>query len=355
MALPLANTPSYDADVAAQLLLFPETRYMGSKYQLLPALYSVLNELNFESALDAFSGSAPVAYMLKAMGKKVRANDHLRFCYHFADAMVANTSCRLAPADAEDLCRPNRNARRFIRRTFKDLYYTDAENSFLDNLSANIRRLPNRQTRSVALAATVRACMKRRPRGIFTYVGHRYDDGRNDLRRSLHDHFLREIENVNRAVFDSGQRCDATCVDTLRIRGDFDLVYLDPPYISRLSDNDYTRRYHFVEGLVRDWAGLTIQTETLTKKFLASPTPFRSPHSAEEAFERVFRKFADSTIVLSYSSTGVPARKDLVRLLKRVKRHVEVVAFPHQYSFGTHAHKLANAANRIEEYVFIAE
>lgn len=355
MAVPRTTPPSYGPEFERQLSLFPETRYMGSKYRLLPALYSVLSELTFESVLDGFSGSASVAYMLKAMGKKVRANDHLKFCYHLADAMVANQRVQISDADAADLCRSNRNAKHFIRRTFKDLYYTDAENVFLDNLTANIRSLPGRHNRSVAFAATVRACMKRRPRGIFTYVGHRYDDGRNDLRLSLREHFLREIKNVNGSVFDSGQTCEATCVDTLRINGEFDIVYLDPPYVSRSSDNDYTRRYHFVEGLVRNWAGLTIQTETLTKKFLALPTPFRSPPSAEEAFARLFRKFGDSTIVLSYSSTGVPARKDLVRLLKRVKRHVEVIAFPHQYSFGTHAHKLANAANRIDEYVFIAE
>ena len=28
-----------------------------------------------------------------------------------------------------------------------------------------------------------------------------------------------------------------------------DLVYLDPPYYTPLSDNDYLRRYHFVEGI----------------------------------------------------------------------------------------------------------
>ena len=32
-----------------------------------------------------------------------------------------------------------------------------------------------------------------------------------------------------------------------------DLVYIDPPYFSALSDNEYVRRYHFVEGLARNW------------------------------------------------------------------------------------------------------
>ena len=57
-------------------LRFPDTRYMGSKRKLLPALHNIFNELNFDSALDAFSGTASVGYLLKMMGKKVHSNDY---------------------------------------------------------------------------------------------------------------------------------------------------------------------------------------------------------------------------------------------------------------------------------------
>lgn len=49
--------------------LFPEIRYMGSKRRLLPWIHGVLEgTLDFETALDPFSGSGAVAYLMKAMG-----------------------------------------------------------------------------------------------------------------------------------------------------------------------------------------------------------------------------------------------------------------------------------------------
>ena len=44
---------------------FPQTRYMGSKQNLLPFLLTHISGLKFHRALDAFSGSNCVAYALK--------------------------------------------------------------------------------------------------------------------------------------------------------------------------------------------------------------------------------------------------------------------------------------------------
>ena len=85
-----------------------------------------------------------------------------------------------------------------------------------------------------------------------------------------------------------------------------DLVYMDPPYYSPLSDNEYVRRYHFVEGLARDWVGVNIQADTLTKKFKNYPTPFCSRQGAIDAFDMLFKKFRDSILLVSYSSNSQP-------------------------------------------------
>lgn len=41
-------------------------------------------------------------------------------------------------------------------------------------------------------------------------------------------------------------------------------------------DNEYVRRYHFVEGLSLDWKDIEIKENTKTKKFKSYPTPFSS-------------------------------------------------------------------------------
>src|SRR3970040_3072963 len=69
---------------------YPELRYMGSKQRLLPWIHDVLAPLQFDSALDPFSGSGCVAYLLKTMGKRVVATDFLRFSSHLAKAAIEN-------------------------------------------------------------------------------------------------------------------------------------------------------------------------------------------------------------------------------------------------------------------------
>src|SRR5271165_6008431 len=74
---------------------YPELRYMGSKKRLLPWIHQVLSTLDFESALDPFSGTGCVAYLMKAMGRRVVASDFLNFATLIARATVENNSRRL--------------------------------------------------------------------------------------------------------------------------------------------------------------------------------------------------------------------------------------------------------------------
>jgi len=352
---PTQRTPSQSSLRGKRLLEhFPGTRYMGSKYRVLPFIWQCVNDLDFSSVLDAFSGSGAVSYMFKQYGKQVVSNDFLHFAYHFARAIIENSDVRLDDDDVEKLIQPNSNAGAFIADTFKGLYYSDEENAFLDSLRANIELLADPYKKSLALAAISRACMKRRPRGIFTYVGDRYDDGRRDLRISLQQHFLENVQAFNAAVFRNGQDNLAFNCDVFDLDVGGDLVYLDPPYYTPHSDNDYTRRYHFVEGLVRQWQGLQIQHRTKTKKFKRYPTPFISKDTVHPAFDQLFAKFQNSILVISYSSNSIPEKGELVAMLKKYKGHVRVHQVEHLYSFGTHGHKSGSSANRVREFVFVA-
>src|SRR3972149_6223776 len=139
--------------------------------------------------------------MIKLRGKGVTANDHLEFCHQIANAPVANNSHELEDEDISLLLKPNRRRKHFIQRTFPNLYFSDEENRFLDNLAANIPLLESPYKRSLAIAAACRACVKKRPRGVFTYVGlNKYDDGRRDLRMSLREHFVRAAIEYSMAV-----------------------------------------------------------------------------------------------------------------------------------------------------------
>lgn len=132
----------------------------------------------------------------------------------------------------------------------------------------------------------------------------------------------------------------------------FRLVYIDPPYYSPLSDNEYVRRYHFVEGLARDWQGVEIQEHTKTKKFKSYPTPFSTRSGAEEAFDNLFEKYKDSILIVSYSSNSLPTRDEMVEILSKYKQHVEVIPIDYTYSFGNQGDAKTHR-NSVQEYLFV--
>lgn len=107
---------------------------------------------------------------------------------------------------------------RFVETTFKGLYFSDEDNRFIDLVRSNIKTLKNPYKRAIAMSALIRACLKKRPRGIFTYVGHRYDDGRKDLLMPFRSQFLEAVDMVNAAVFDNGKENKARNGDAMTLK-----------------------------------------------------------------------------------------------------------------------------------------
>jgi adenine-specific DNA-methyltransferase len=89
---------------------------------------------------------------------------------------------------------------------------------------------------------------------------------------------------------------------------------------------------------------------TKVKKIEKRRSPFGYRRTAISAFDRLFRLYGDSIIVLSYSSNGYPDLDVLKALLDRYKRDVSVHEKPHRYHFGTHS---AVERSEVREYLII--
>ena len=103
---------------------YPELRYMGSKTRLLPWIHSILNGLDFESAWDPFSGTGCVAYMMKAMDRRVIASDFLNFTSTVARATVENNGTHLDGKAIARLIDRTPSTHHFIEKTFNGVFYT---------------------------------------------------------------------------------------------------------------------------------------------------------------------------------------------------------------------------------------
>ena len=350
---PKSKSTAISATLSNQVALYPPTRFMGSKRKLLGEIWSVASRFEFDTVVDLFSGSGIVGYMFKSHGKTVISNDYMAMSAIFSKAMIENNTVTLSKEETEDLLIQHGDIDHFVAETFQGLYYTDEENNLIDILRSNISAIDDQYKKAIAMTALIRACTKKRPRGIFTYTGHRYDDGRKDLQKSLSQQFHEAVEAVNNAVFDNHK-------DNKSINGDAmslfmpvqSLVYIDPPYYSPLSDNEYVRRYHFIEGLARNWEGVEIQEHTKTKKFKSYPTPFSTKDGAYDAFDKLFSKFSNSILIVSYSSNSLPTQEDMVALMKKYKTNVEVVPVEYKYAFGNQ-NDAKTHRNSVQEYLFV--
>ena len=343
-----------EIDVKGAMENFPTTRYMGSKRKILNSIWDIVKNLNAKTALDAFSGSGCVSYLFKKLGMKVTSNDYLAYSYYISKATVENSEQRLSKSDLDDLLGANRSAKKFIQNVFNGLYFTPSDNKFLDNLCANIKQLRNPYKHALATAAVCRAAMKKQPRGVFTVTGSRYNDGRADLKLTMEEQFIRAVDTFNEAVFDNGQSNRAMNSDIFAVgKAKYDLVYIDPPYYSKHSDNDYLRRYHFLEGLTSYWEDVELLKDTKTRRIAKRPTPFSSRKDCYSAFDKLFSNYCDSKLLVSYSSNSLPTKEEMVEMLGRYCKKVEVISVQHKYSFGNQRHRVGDNKNDVSEYLFL--
>ncbi len=315
---------------------FPSTRYQGSKAKIVDWIWNNIKHLDFHSCLDVFGGTGVVAYHLKTKGKQIAYNDKLYFNYLFGKALVENDSitisedeCRIVQLEKQGIIYPS-----LIQETFKDIYFTDEENKWLDTTITNIHNVTCEYKRALLFFALAQACIVKRPYNLFhrknLYV--RFADvkrsfgNKSSWDRSFSLWFDKFINEVNNAVFQGEHTCTAYNFDALDVPGEYDLVYIDTPYISRKGAAvDYADFYHFLEGMCEynNWYKM-IDWKSKHRRLIRKDNRWVDKKSIHKAFEDVFERYSSSTIVVSYRSDGIPSLDELIGILKKYKNDVSV-------------------------------
>lgn len=323
---------------------FPTTRYQGSKRKILPWIHSVLKDLKFETVLDACGGSASVSYLFKKMNKTVTFNDKLKFNYLIGKAIIENSNVTLTHDDFRNLLGINDYVtyHTFIQETFGDIYYLKDENKFLDRVVSNIIHMNHYEgdileyKKAIAYYGLFQSSLIKRPFNLF----HRNNlkIRTNDVERNFGNkitwdksfkyHMKHFISEVNSVVFDSRKKCIATNQSVFEMeKGDFDLVYIDSPYLNKEGNNEtsnYLKCYHFLEGIsyYNQWENL-IDFDSTNLRFRNSKEENDFNRSTiHQAFESMFEKFEKSILVVSYKKGGTPSIDFLVKLMKKFKKSV---------------------------------
>ena len=329
---------------------FPNTRFQGSKAKLVDWIWEQIADLNFTTCLDAFGGTGAVAYRLKRAGKKVTYNDLLRFNYYIGLALIENKQVCLTAEEVDWLLlkHPEITYPSFIQDNFHDIYFTDEENAWIDQTITNIRQLRDPYKFALAFFALCQACIIKRPYNLFhrknLYMRfakvERSFGNKTTWDRSFSEWFLTFVEEANRATFDNDQANRALNFDAVDVPGDYDLVYIDTPYISKHGAAvDYWSFYHFLEGLTMydEW-GNHIDLKSKHRRLKPRPSDWADKKRIHDAFDEVFKRFQKSIIVVSYRSDGIPSEQELISLFKLYKGNVHVEHFgEYKYVLSTNS------------------
>lgn len=337
----------------------PSTRYQGSKAKLVSWIWEKIKNIEFDTAIDIFGGTGVVGYFLKRKGKQVYYNDYLKSNYYIGLALIENNTVKLSEQEAEKLLirDPFYSYSNFIYETFKDIYYTDDENEWLDLVVQNIQRMDNIYKKALAYYALFQACLVKRPFNLFhrrnlylRFASVRRTFGNKATwDRPFVEHFRDFIKEVNSLVYDNRKENKAFNLDVFDVEGNFDLVYIDPPYTSAKGVIvDYLHFYHFLEGLAdyENW-GSKINHRTKNKSFYKIYNPWNDKNKIREKFQELFAKFRNSILVISYRADGIPSIEQIVSDVKLFKKDVRV------YTYDNYKYALSNA--RTSEVLIVGE
>ena len=330
---------------------FPQTRYQGSKYKLLSWIWKSISFLDFKSVADLFGGTASVSYLMKVMGKDVTYNDILKSNYFTGLALIENQNTKIDDFEIKEiLLRDDDNYEQFIFKNFKEIYYTDEENKWLDRIIQNIYfcHAENKLKKSILLWSLFQSCIIKRPYNLF----HRKNlyIRTNNVKRSFgnkttwdkpFEHYFKKfIHEINNAIFDNRNKCFAFQGDALQFKNNFDLVYIDTPYISNKGVGvNYFQFYHFLEGICDyfNW-GENIDVTKKHKPMKYLYNRWNDKNKIREAFHELISHYKKSHIVVSYRSDGIPSINELVKIVAQYKKNFKVVSYQnYKYVLSTNS------------------
>ncbi len=333
---------------------FPTTRYQGSKRKIVSWIYDNIKDLEFDTALDACGGSATVSYLLKKMGKEVTYNDKLKFNHLIGTALIENSSVKFNSDDISNLLN-HRAQERFISEQFDGIYFLPNENRWLDKVAQGIVHMNHytgqilEHKKAMAFYALIQASMIKRPFNLFhrnnlnirTNDVERHFGNKTTWEKSFTSYLRKFAKEANSMIFDSGRTCRALNQSLLELNQvDYDLVYIDPPYLNSEGSNEtanYLKCYHFLEGLVQyaSWDELIdYDTNNLRLKSVDQANDFKR-ENIYETFDLILEKFRNSIIVVSYKRSGTPSIDFIVNKMKRHKTRVITRSMHYKYALNS--------------------
>ena len=316
-------------------------RYIGSKERLLSFIESAVSERVTEenySVGDLFCGTAAVSRSFKQLGKRVTANDSLRFCYVLAKAILgineepkferlidsgeagnAGTGKLFSTPYDRVLARLNDipGEAGFIFREYSPggtatgqherRYFSDANAKKVDAIRAQIARWEQAGLLSEAEACLLISDLMRATNRVANIAG-TYGCFLKHWDQRAHNPLTLQRSRI----VASSQRHYVFCSDALTIASGhrFHVLYLDPPYTWR----HYGAYYHILETIAQ---GDSPAVEGLTglRPWEEAKSRYCDRSDAANALRELVSVAQFKHLFLSYNSEGLITHEQVMEIL----------------------------------------
>lgn len=344
-------------------IVLPQTRYYGSKRKIVNKIWNIIvNEANleFDSVLDVFGGSASFSYYAKLNQKQVLYNDIFQFNTIIGRKLIEQNTNELTYEKAIGLFDkvPEVNYLNYIAEYYSDIYFTDEENNQIDIFIQNVLALENENIRCSALYILFQSCLMKRPYNLFhrrnlnmrlNYTTGNFGN-KQTWERSFQELFIRFIKELDRVCFNNGRVNTANNFSALNCHLNADLVYIDPPYFKKESSTSYHSKYHFLEGLVNyhnipENINFNKNNREIT---INSSREFEDKTNFLNDLRILINNHIDSHIVISYRNNGIPSIEEISELLRETN-NFEVL----EYNLGKYNYALNKNNSVNEEVLFV--
>ena len=328
---------------------FPTTRYYGSKKRLLDWISSAVKELEFNTVLDVFGGTATVSLLFKSLGKKVTYNDILKSSRLQAMALLSNRCGETAPELIEKFCESVSPVFGLVSENFKDTFYTTQENEWLDGAILALHNNLDELEFASIFYCLQQACIQKRPFNLFHRKNHylRENNGRDTKfgnwatwERSFTELMMRASIELKKTRWASPYEPEILpCTDAVNLKAGYDLVYLDPPYIpANRQDISYLERYHFLEGMAEPNTWLEKIDWCKPSRTFYKTDVIRSWNTKSSFKNNLFDLVTvhkNSIVVLSYVDDAHPPLEEIEEFFFRNFRVVETYRKPISHALSS--------------------
>ena len=216
---------------------------------------------------------------------------------------------------------------------YANIFFYPEECMELDLCRTNIEKLSSEYKKSLALTLIRRAMIRKMPYSRFNikwskiqqlrdevYSYEKYQRKRAYHNQDIKSHFLENLDAYNDAIFDNHQTNIALHDDIFNLLEATytDVIYLDPPYTGTM--NNYFGFYGLLDSYI---------TSTKQEAFVNN---FIEKNNSIELFEKLFSRLGNYKYwFLSYNNSSYPSKEELLSIIKRYSREVEIIEKPHTY------------------------